>query len=295
MATSLLDWIMTLMKDTEAREAFQADPKGAMSAAGMSSICGSDIRDARPFLLDNPSVKQVRPYEPAEAKEPADQIRQIVENHKFADSGPDHVAREDYVAHHASGGPEIEDSYHKRVDESYNRSSADRFSDDDDVTGPASGPKSAAADQGGSTVGNNQSSIGGEKHVIGDNNDSSVTDSSTDNRDFGNDITGDGSAGRDINQEQGGAVFGQGIAGGDMDHVGGLIGVKDVVDIGGVNVLSGIANLNDILNNSLNDPAQDIFGDNSPIANDLLSEGIHDLDLSNVLQGGVVNLGSFAP
>lgn len=282
MATSLLDWIMTLMKDTEAREAFQADPKGAMSAAGMSSICGSDIRDARPFLLDNPSVKQVRPYEPAEAKEPADQIREIVDNHKITESREEYVARE-------AGGPEIEDSYHKRVDESYNRSSADRFSDDDDVTGPASGPKSTAADQGGSTVGNDQSSIGGERHVVGNGNDSSLNDNSTDNSEYGNDVVGAGSAGRDINQEQGGAVFGQGIAGGDMDHVGGLIGLKDVVDVGNVNVLN-VAQLSDILNGSLNEPVRDVLN-NSPFLTDVLTEGVHDLDLQNVLQDGVVNLG----
>lgn len=288
MATSLLDWIVTLLKDTEAREAFQADPKGAMSAAGMSSICGSDIRDARPFLLDNPSVKQVRPYEAAEAKEPADQIRQIVENHKVADS------REEYVARHASDGPEIEDSYHKYNEDSYNRSSADRFSDDDDVTGPASGPTSASADQSDSFVGNDQQSVGGREHMIGDANShdesETNTDNSTDNSHDGSEVVGDRSAGRDINLEQGGAVFGQGIAGGDMDHVGGLVGLKDVVDIGNVNVLSGIANLSDVLNGSLNEPVRDVLN-SSPILNDLFAEGIHDLDLQNVLQDGVVNLG----
>ncbi len=286
MATSLLDWIVTLLKDTEAREAFAADPKASMSAAGMSSICGSDIRDARPFLLDNPSVKQVRPYEAAEAKEPAEQIRDIVENHKIEES------RESYVSHGGGDGPEIEDSYHKMNDDSYNKYSADRFSDDDDVTGPSSGPNSASADQGGSQVGNDQLSVGGREHTLGDNNDSSTTatDQSDDHSRVGNDVTGDRSAGRDINLEQGGAVFGQGIAGGDMDHVGGLIGLKDVVDIGNINVLSGIANINDVLNQSLNNPAQDILN-GSPILTGLLSEGISDLDLTNVLQDGVVNLG----
>ncbi|MGQ0468118.1 MAG: IniB N-terminal domain-containing protein [Sporichthyaceae bacterium] len=267
MATSLLDWITTLLKDSSAREAFQSDPKAAMSAAGMSSICGDDIRDARPFLLDNPSVKQVKPYEPADtssAKEPHEQIRDIVESHKVQDS-------REYVASHGPGPREdttIEDSYHKNAHESYNRS----VQDNDEVTGPSSGPQSASADQGRSMVGNDQTSIGGERPVVGDNNRqwSERTDNSTDND--GNNITGDRNVGRDFNFEQGGAVFGQGIAGNDMDHVGGLVGLKDVVDIGNVNVLN-VANLSNVLNN----PAQDIFGDASPIAL------VHDLDLTNVL------------
>lgn len=279
MATSLLDWITTLLKDSDAREAFQSDPKAAMSAAGMSSICGSDIRDARPFLLDNPSVKQVRPYEPADTsstKEPHEQVRDIVESHKVHDS-------REYVASRGPGPREdttIEDSYHKNAHESYNRSN--QVEDNDRVTGDASGPRSASAEQGRSMVGNDQNSIGGERPVVGDNNRqwSERTDNSTDND--GNNITGDRNVGRDFNFEQGGAVFGQGIAGNDMDHVGGLVGLKDVVDIGNVNVLN-VANLSNVLNN----PVQDLF-DDSPIVPDLLSEGIHDLDLHNVLREGLL-------
>jgi hypothetical protein len=284
MATSLLDWIVTLLKDTEAREAFQQDPKAAMSAAGMSSICGSDIRDARPFLLDNPSVKQVKPYEQADtssAKEPSEQIRQIVENHKIADSD------RSYVSH---GGPrketEIEDSYQKYADDSYNRYSDDDVQDNDEVTGPASGVQSSSADQGGSTVGNDQYSLGGRENVLGNGNDQSVNqnDNSADRN--GNEIQGDRNAGRDFNFEQGGAVFGQGVAGGDIDHVGGLIGAKDVVDVGNVNVLN-VANINDILNGSLNELANNVLND-SPFLTDVLTEGIHDLDLQNVLQNGLL-------
>lgn len=269
MATSLLDWIVTLLKDNEAREAFQSDPKAAMSAAGMSSICGNDIRDARPFLLDNPSVKQVRPYEPADtssAKEPHEQIRDIVESHKVHDS-------REYVASHGPGPREdttIDDSYNRPAHESFNRS----VQDNDDVTGDASGVRSASADQSRAVVGNDQASQGGEDNVIGDNNDQSSTVNDNSNSDLrnGNEIQGDRNVGRDFNFEQGGAVFGQGIAGNDMDHVGGLIGAKDVVDIGNVNVLN-VANLNDVLNGSFNN-----------LADNALSNSLHDLDLHNVAQ-----------
>jgi hypothetical protein len=54
-------------------------------------------------------------------------------------------------------------------------------------------------------------------------------------------VNGDHSAGRDVHIERGGAVFGQGVAGGDIDHTGGLIGLDHTVDVGTINVLSGIA------------------------------------------------------
>ncbi len=54
MATALLDWIVDLMRDGSAREAFNDSPQAAMATAGFTSICGSDVRS-----FSEPSVREV--------------------------------------------------------------------------------------------------------------------------------------------------------------------------------------------------------------------------------------------
>ncbi len=56
MATSLLDWIIDLMRDGSAREAFNDSPQAAMATAGFTNVCGADVR---PFLIDEPSIREV--------------------------------------------------------------------------------------------------------------------------------------------------------------------------------------------------------------------------------------------
>ena len=56
MATPLLDWIIDLMRDEDAREAFNSNPQTAMATAGFTNVCGSDVR---PFLIDEPSIREV--------------------------------------------------------------------------------------------------------------------------------------------------------------------------------------------------------------------------------------------
>lgn len=274
MATSLLDWIMTLIKDTEAREAFQADPKAAMSAAGMSSICGDDIRDARPFLLDNPSVKQVRPYEPAEHKDTSEQIREIVENHKERDGHKEREEkeyREEEVVFKSDKGTKIEDSYHE---DSYNKYS--KVEDNDIVTGPASGDSSTSSDQSRSVVSGDQTAVGGRGNVVGDGNNLSEnkTENETENTQNGNNVNGNGNVGGDF--EQGGDVRGD-TAGRDMDDIGGLVGLKDVrvIDDSPINVLNiPVGQFNDVLNNALREG----------ILNDLLRGSTDAIDINDVVQ-----------
>jgi hypothetical protein len=49
---SLLDFILELLSDHEAAEAFYADPDGALKAAGHAGVCGSDVDAVLPLVLD---------------------------------------------------------------------------------------------------------------------------------------------------------------------------------------------------------------------------------------------------
>lgn len=79
MATSLLDWIMDLMRDGDAREAFNSNPQAAMASAGFTNVCGSDVR---PFLFDEPSIREVAGVEfPDVQGEDAPDIKYIINNY----------------------------------------------------------------------------------------------------------------------------------------------------------------------------------------------------------------------
>jgi hypothetical protein len=49
---SLLDWILTLLRDASARSAFQADPVGYAAAHGFDQVSGADMRDALCVVVD---------------------------------------------------------------------------------------------------------------------------------------------------------------------------------------------------------------------------------------------------
>jgi hypothetical protein len=77
MATSLLDWIIDLMRDGSAREAFNSNPQMAMASAGFTNVCGSDVR---PFIVDEPTIREVAGVDlPQGSGEP--DIKYIVNNY----------------------------------------------------------------------------------------------------------------------------------------------------------------------------------------------------------------------
>jgi len=55
MATSLLDWISNLLNDSDARDAFDNDPRGYAAENGFHNLSGGDVHDALSLLADNDS------------------------------------------------------------------------------------------------------------------------------------------------------------------------------------------------------------------------------------------------
>jgi hypothetical protein len=52
LATTLLDFILDLLRDEEAAAAFQADPEAALEAAGLGDLCSADVDAVLPALID---------------------------------------------------------------------------------------------------------------------------------------------------------------------------------------------------------------------------------------------------
>ncbi|MGA9692352.1 MAG: IniB N-terminal domain-containing protein [Pseudonocardiaceae bacterium] len=49
---SLLDFIMNLMRDSDAKAAFVANPDKALADAGLSNVCGEDVSDAMSYVSE---------------------------------------------------------------------------------------------------------------------------------------------------------------------------------------------------------------------------------------------------
>ncbi len=55
-STSLLDWILSILRDPTARAAFQADPSGYANHNGFGNLSSSDVHDALCLIADNQSA-----------------------------------------------------------------------------------------------------------------------------------------------------------------------------------------------------------------------------------------------
>lgn len=55
--SSLIEFLMNLMRDEAAKEAFDQDPQGELNRAGLDGVSGQDVRDARLIMGDNGGVR----------------------------------------------------------------------------------------------------------------------------------------------------------------------------------------------------------------------------------------------
>ena len=60
---SLLDFILNLLRDSDAKAAFLADPDRALADAGLSNVCSEDISDAMSYVTEYHPVALVGPRE----------------------------------------------------------------------------------------------------------------------------------------------------------------------------------------------------------------------------------------
>lgn len=52
----LLDFLMSLLQDDEAKEEFDRDPQGVLARNGLDGVSGQDVRDVAPMVTDHPAV-----------------------------------------------------------------------------------------------------------------------------------------------------------------------------------------------------------------------------------------------
>ncbi|HEY1967612.1 MAG TPA: IniB N-terminal domain-containing protein, partial [Pseudonocardia sp.] len=52
-STSLLDWLLSLLRDPDARAAFQADPQGYLDTCGFHDVSNADVHEALTLISDD--------------------------------------------------------------------------------------------------------------------------------------------------------------------------------------------------------------------------------------------------
>ncbi len=97
MTQSLLEFILTLLRDSDAKAAFIADPDRALADAGLSEVCSEDIADAMSYVAEYHPVTLVGPREYNLGN---GAISQHVGDHR-----PDHDDRHDHRPEDYHPGP----------------------------------------------------------------------------------------------------------------------------------------------------------------------------------------------
>lgn len=65
IADALIEFILSLLRDPAAAAEFSADPEGSLAKAGLSDVCGSDVRAVAPVIVEHPQVlERPVPVEP---------------------------------------------------------------------------------------------------------------------------------------------------------------------------------------------------------------------------------------
>src|ERR1700761_2716857 len=69
--TSLLDFILNLLKDPQAQAEFKANPQAVLADSGLTGVCAADIHDTLPLVTDNRAVAQTSAHTSAPSATPA--------------------------------------------------------------------------------------------------------------------------------------------------------------------------------------------------------------------------------
>ncbi|MDN5861644.1 MAG: IniB N-terminal domain-containing protein [Pseudonocardia sp.] len=131
----VIDFLLVLLRDTEARAAFEQDPEGTLARAGLDGVTGQDVRDAQLLLTDSGAAAPDGPG-PAHHGEadPVREITHITQNYHAAPEPPAQIVttiddRDTFF---------INDSFNSDddvtiIDDSFNEVAVDN-SQDNDVT-----------------------------------------------------------------------------------------------------------------------------------------------------------------
>jgi hypothetical protein len=164
MSTSLLDWILALFRDPDARAAFQDDPRGFAADNGFDRMSAADFRDALSLIADSRSAS----YDHRGDHGRGDEARPV---HYPPPPHPDH--NDDgprYLSNYITNNYEVIEKNETNIDNSVHQdidTGGGDFSqviDNDPLVASGEGAVAAGGDIEGSTI------TTGDGNVVGDGN-----------------------------------------------------------------------------------------------------------------------------
>jgi hypothetical protein len=86
--SSLIEFLMNLLRDKDAQAEFVADPDGMLARHGLEGLCGQDVRDVAPIVADHAAVRvrdgdhDTRPSYHGGDDDPVREIKHITEHYE---------------------------------------------------------------------------------------------------------------------------------------------------------------------------------------------------------------------
>ena len=75
--SSLIEFLMNLLRDKDAQAEFVADPDGMLARHGLEGLCGQDVRDVAPMVADHAAVHVKNGSYHSSSNDDDDPVRQI--------------------------------------------------------------------------------------------------------------------------------------------------------------------------------------------------------------------------
>ncbi|HEY2204613.1 MAG TPA: IniB N-terminal domain-containing protein [Pseudonocardia sp.] len=162
VSTSLLDWLLDLLRDPEARAAFQADPEGYLNQCGFNDVSSGDVHDALSLISDSDhshsdhGVHYPPPHHSGGGEDAAHYLNNYITNNYTV------------IDQHDTN---IDNSVHQNIDT--HGGDFDQTIDNDPVVASGDGAVAAGGDIRDSTV------TTGDRNVVGDDNHAVTGDDNT--------------------------------------------------------------------------------------------------------------------
>jgi hypothetical protein len=89
-AKTLLQFLLDLLRDPQAQAEFDANPQGALTAAGLDGMCFADVRDALPLVMDHAPAAVAARYDDDVRAASASAVAVVGEEHHHGGHGEHH-------------------------------------------------------------------------------------------------------------------------------------------------------------------------------------------------------------
>ncbi|MET0135936.1 MAG: IniB N-terminal domain-containing protein [Kibdelosporangium sp.] len=277
-AESLLDFILSLLRDPQAQQEFRDDPSGTLERNGFQGLCGQDVADALPLVIDDSRVSSYEIGNSNVAVHPV--VPPPPSPHPMpGETGMDTVIRQfDYITNTYV----YTDSHNTVLDNSVNQNIwADgdvwQMFDNDPLIASGEGSVAAGDDIDGTVT-------TGDGNVVGDDNMISTGDGATA---FGD---GDAYAVDDVEIDDGGALAVDGDATGNSTPTDNSTNAditsfgEGEVAVGGTN---GTASQDDVDSNNSVDSNDTIDSNNTDSHDDIASN--NDIDSNDTIDSNNVD------